>query len=49
MVAPKDEKVRIVLFKIYFGLFQNIVSAKEQPNKSDKKVKQKNRWKNNGK
>lgn len=35
MIAPKDEKVRIMLFKIYFSLFRKVVST---PSKKDKKV-----------
>lgn len=30
MVAPKDEKVRILLFKIYFSLFKKIVRSDEK-------------------
>ena len=30
MIAPRDEKVRLVLFKIYFSLFRKVVTAKEE-------------------
>lgn len=30
LVAPKDEKVRILLFKIYFSLFKKIVGSDEK-------------------
>eukprot|EP00347_Sterkiella_histriomuscorum_P015659 403356183 len=30
MVAPKDEKVRILLFKIFFSLFKKIVGSEEK-------------------
>lgn len=35
LVAPKDEKVRMILFKIYFSLFKKIVTTKN----TDKKPK----------
>ena len=30
MIAPKDEKVRLILFKIYFSLFKKVVTSKEK-------------------
>jgi hypothetical protein len=30
MVAPRDEKVRILLFKIFFSLFKKIVKSDEK-------------------
>lgn len=27
MIAPKDTKVRIILFKIYFGLFKKLLET----------------------
>lgn len=29
MVAPKDEKVRLMLFRIYFSLFKKILKTEE--------------------
>jgi len=29
MIAPKDEKIRIILFKIYFSLFRKVITSKE--------------------
>ena len=31
LVAPKDEKVRIILFRIYFSLFKKIVKTEVKP------------------
>jgi len=36
LVAPRDEKVRIILFRIYFSMFKKIVGTfekKEEPAK----------------
>jgi hypothetical protein len=45
MVAPKDEKVRIILFKIYFSLFRKVVSTPKDKTKEVKEVVKKDRTK----
>ncbi len=41
MVAPSDEKVRIMLFKIYFSLFRKVVSTPKPEKKNTKKPEKK--------
>ena len=40
LVAPKDEKVRLMLFKIYFSLFKKIVGSDEKKELDKKKAEE---------
>jgi hypothetical protein len=38
MVAPKDEKVRLMLLKTYFSMFRKILGEEEKKEGEEKKV-----------
>ena len=47
LVGGKDEKVRLMLFKIYFSMFRKILENKEKPGKPEKGKKDRTKSKDN--
>ncbi len=45
MVAPKDEKVRVMLFRIYFSLFKKILKTEKDETKEEEVKKDRSKSK----